>query len=57
MTKLDTPVFMTLGLLLMIASLLDAITQTMPHPFLTILVGATGLVTFWLPMIISSMDD
>ena len=57
MSNSDTILFMTLGMVMMLASLLDMLTQVMPNPFLTILLGITGLVTFWLPMIMTSLDD
>lgn len=57
MKNSDTIIFMTLGIVMMLASLLDMLTQVMPNPFLTILLGITGLVTFWLPMIMTSIDD
>tara|TARA_R100000353_G_scaffold29631_1_gene24453 strand:+ start:623 stop:796 length:174 start_codon:yes stop_codon:yes gene_type:complete len=57
MDNKDTIIFMTLGMVMMLAALLDMLTQVMPHPFLTILLGITGLVTFWIPMIVTSLDD
>lgn len=55
MSNSDTIIFMTLGMIMMLASLLDMLTQVMPHPFLTILLGVTGLVMFHLPMIMTSL--
>ena len=57
MNNSDTILFMTLGMVMMLAAMLDILTQVMPNPFLTILLGITGLVTFWLPMIVTSLDD
>jgi hypothetical protein len=55
MDNKDTILFMMLGVVMMLAALLDMLTQVMPNPFLTILLGITGLVTFWLPMIMTSL--
>ena len=57
MNNSDTIILMTLGMVMMLAAMLDILTQVMPNPFLTILLGITGLVTFWLPMIVTSLDD
>tara|TARA_A100001201_G_scaffold18448_3_gene20870 strand:- start:318 stop:506 length:189 start_codon:yes stop_codon:yes gene_type:complete len=57
MDNKDTILFMTLGMVMMLAAMLDILTQVMPHPFLTVLLGITGLVTFWIPMIMTSLDD
>ena len=57
MDNKDTILFMTLGMVMMLAALLDMLTQVMPNPFLTIRLGITGLVTFWIPMIVTSFDD
>jgi len=57
MSNSDTILFMTVGMVMMLASLLDMLTQVMPNPFLTILLGITGLVAFWLPMIMTSLND
>jgi len=57
MNNSDTIILMIIGMVMMLASLLDMLTQVMPHPFLTILLGITGLVTFWIPMIVTSLDD
>ncbi len=56
MNNSDTILFMTLGMVMMLAAMLDILTQVMPNPFLTILLGVTGLVTFWIPMIMTSLD-
>lgn len=57
MTKTDSILFMILGFVLILASIADIILQTMQSPFLTILLGLTGLVTFWLPMMMIGMDE
>ena len=57
MDNKDTILLMTLGIVMMLAAMLDILTQVMPHPFLTVLLGITGLVTFWIPMIMTSLDD
>ena len=57
MDNKDTILLMTLGMVFMLSAIIDMLTQVMPHPFLTILLGVTGLVTFWLPMIVTSLDD
>ena len=56
MNNSDTIILMTLGMVMMLAAMLDILTQVMPNPFLTILLGVTGLVTFWIPMIMTSLD-
>lgn len=55
MSNSDTILFMTLGMVMMLAALLDMLTQVIPNPFLTILLGITGLVMFHLPMIMTSL--
>ena len=57
MNNSDTIILMTLGMVMMLAAMLDILTQVIANPFLTILLGITGLVTFWLPMIVTSLDD
>ena len=55
MDSKDTILFMILGIVMMLSAMIDILTQVMPHPFLTILLGITGLVTFWIPMILTSL--
>jgi len=55
MSNSDTILFMTLGMVFMLSAMVDILTQVMPHPFLTILLGVTGLVMFHLPMILTSL--
>lgn len=57
MDNKDTILFMALGMVFMLSAIIDILTQVMPHPFLTILLGVTGLVTFWIPMIVTNLDD
>ena len=57
MNNSDTIILMTLGMVMMLAAMLDILTQVIANPFLTILLGITGIVTFWLPMIVTSLDD
>tara|TARA_B100000003_G_C10678148_1_gene269910 strand:- start:364 stop:537 length:174 start_codon:yes stop_codon:yes gene_type:complete len=57
MDNKDTILLMTLGIVMMLAAMLDILTQVIANPFLTILLGITGIVTFWLPMIVTSLDD
>ena len=46
---------MIIGMVFMLSAMVDILTQVMPHPFLTILLGVTGLVMFHLPMIMTSL--
>jgi hypothetical protein len=55
MDNKDTIIFMTLGMVFMLSAMVDILTQVMPNPFLTILLGITGLVMFHLPMIMTSL--
>jgi len=55
MDNKDTILIMIIGMVFILAALLDMLTQVMPHPFLTILLGITGLVMFHLPMILTSL--
>lgn len=55
MDNKDTVIFMALGMVMMLAALLDMLTQVMPNPFLTILLGITGLIMFHLPMILTGL--
>jgi len=57
MDNKDTILFMIIGMVFMLSAMIDILTQVMPSPFLTILLGITGLVTFWIPMIVTSIDD
>ena len=57
MDNKDTILFMTLGMVFMLSAIIDMLTQVMPHPFLTILLGVTGLVTFWSPIIVDSFEN
>jgi len=58
MDTFDTILFMLIGLGLMISGLFGMVMPTeFTQPWLVILVSAVGLVTFWLPVIISSLDD
>ena len=57
-TALDTVLFMAIGLGLMLASILGILMPTeSTTPWLVIMVGIIGLITFWLPMIISSLEN
>ena len=55
MSNSDTILLMIIGMVFMLSAILDLLTQVMPHPFLTILLGVTGLVMFHLPMILTSL--
>ena len=55
MDNKDTILIMIIGMVFMLSAILDMLTQVMPHPFLTILLGITGLVMFHLPMILTSL--
>ena len=55
MDNKDTILFMALGMVFMLSAMIDILTQVMPSPFLTILLGVTGLVMFHLPMILTSL--
>ena len=55
MDNKDTILIMIIGMVFMLSAILDMLTQVMPHPFLSILVGITGLVMFHLPMIMTSL--
>ena len=58
MDTFDTILFMLIGMGLMLSGLLGIIMPTeFTHPWLVILVSAVGLVTFWLPVIITSLED
>jgi len=57
MDNKDTILLMIIGMVFMLSAMVDILTQVMPSPFLTILLGITGLVTFWIPMIVTSIDD
>lgn len=55
---IDTICFMLIGLGMMIASILGVLMPTESTvPWLVIFVGITGLITFWLPMIVSSLEN
>tara|TARA_R100000773_G_C4133332_1_gene63199 strand:- start:212 stop:385 length:174 start_codon:yes stop_codon:yes gene_type:complete len=53
----DTIILMTLGIIMMLASIVELLTNVMHQPFLTILVGITGFVTFWSPIIVDSFEN
>jgi len=54
----DTICFMAIGLGLMLASILGILMPTeSTAPWLVIMVGITGLITFWLPVIVASLED
>ena len=55
MDNKDTILIMIIGMVFMLSALLDILTQVMQNPFLTILLGITGLVMFHLPMILTSL--
>ena len=55
MDNKDTILLMIIGMVFMLSAMIDILTQAMPHPFLTILLGITGLVMFHLPMILTSL--
>lgn len=57
MDNKDTILFMTLGMVMVLAAFLDVVTQIMPHPALTLLLGFTGVVTFWIPMILAGIEE
>mgnify|MGYP003140701996 CR=1 FL=1 len=57
MDNKDTILLMVIGLVFMLSAMIDILTQVMPHPFLTILLGVTGLVTFWSPIIVDSFEN
>ena len=58
MDTFDTILFMLIGMGLMLSGLLGIIMPTeFTQPWLVILVSAVGLITFWLPVIITSLDD
>lgn len=52
----DTILFMTLGLVLMLASVVDAITGFQSGLFFPIVLGVLGLATFFAPLIESSLE-
>lgn len=57
-TPFETIILMTIGLVLMIASVFGVIIPSAAvAPFMVLLIGITGLVTFWLPIIISSLES
>ena len=55
MDNKDTILIMIIGMVFMLSAMIDILTQVMPNPFLTILLGITGLVMFHLPMIMTSL--
>ena len=57
MSNSDTIILMTLGIIMMLASIVELLTNVMHQPFLTILLGITGLVTFWSPIIVDSFEN
>lgn len=57
-TVVDTICFMILGITFMLTSLFDVVLASPNQiPWLTMLLGFMGLVCFWLPIIISSLED
>ena len=57
-TVVDTICFMALGVAFMLTSLFDIVLASPNQtPWLTILLGFMGLICFWLPVILSSLDD
>tara|TARA_R110000796_G_scaffold43789_2_gene107391 strand:+ start:115 stop:291 length:177 start_codon:yes stop_codon:yes gene_type:complete len=58
MDTFDTILFMLIGMGLMIGGLLGMIMPTeFEQPWVLIVVSAVGLITFWLPVIITSLED
>ena len=55
MDNKDTILLMILGMVFMLSAMVDILTQVMPQPFLSIVLGVTGLVMFHLPMILTSL--
>ena len=55
MDNFDTTVFMVLGITLVLGATLGLIGQTVA-PLLAILLGITGLVTFFVPMILTTLE-
>lgn len=53
----DTIILMTLGIIMMLISIVELLTNIMHQPFLTILLGITGLATFWSPIIVDSFEN
>lgn len=57
-TIVDTICLMLIGIGLIITSLFDVVLADPSQiPWLTMLLGFMGLVCFWLPVIISSLED
>lgn len=57
-TIVDTICFMLIGIGFIITSLFDVVLASPNQtPWLTMLLGFMGLVFFWLPIIISSLED
>jgi hypothetical protein len=52
----DHIILMTIGLILMLGGTMDAITGFQNGLFMPIALGAIGLVTFFLPLIESSLE-
>lgn len=53
----DTIILMTFGIIMMLTSIVELLTNVMHQPFLTILLGVTGFVTFWSPIIVDSFEN
>jgi len=56
-TMFNNIILMTIGILLIIGGTMDAITGFQNGLYMPIALGATGLVTFFLPLIESSLED
>lgn len=57
-TIVDTICFMLIGIGFIITSLFDVVLASPNQiPWLTMLLGFMGLICFWLPVIISTLED
>ena len=57
-TIVDTICFMLIGIGFIVTSLFDVVLASPNQiPWLTMLLGFMGLIFFWLPVIISSLED
>lgn len=57
-TVVDTICWMMIGVGFMLTSMFDIVLASPNQtPWLTILIGFMGLICFWLPVIVSSLED
>ena len=57
-TIVDTICWMMIGVGFMLTSMFDIVLASPNQtPWLTILIGFMGLICFWLPVIVSSLED